>query len=408
MVKPFQKDIRDKDGGKKKSKVYYFQVMINGKRIVESTGEVNKNLAVKKAVARERELRGGTDYLSALKSLISCLDNLSVEERDAARNECIQKIVEGTALKMKLEEAFDSYKARPKRKSVSDRTYTDYKNLWEKFIEWIKKEYPQVHYLNEITQNIAEEYLVSEWNKGISERTYNERIKKFRAMFTALSKKAGLRMNVWSSVDKMTERTISKRPLTSSQIRELLRVAEDEMRILFLIGLYTGLRRGDAATLKWEEINLKKNTITRLPGKIKASMKNLEIPIHLELLAFLNFLKNNLDPETSGEYVLPQISKIYLKDSSKLNRMIQKTFIKAGIETTVKREGAKRKTAVYGFHSFRHSFVSMCAEGNTPMHVVMELVGHNSKAVHQVYQHASDESKRKAIEMLPKIEGGRQ
>lgn len=405
MVKPFQKNIKDKDGKSKKSKVYYFQVMVDGKRVVESTGEKNYNLAVKKAATREKELKGGTDFRSVLKSLLDTLDNLPVKERDAARNECIEKIVEGTILKMKLEDAFAAFRTRPKRKAVSERTYKDYEHLWDRFVEWIKKENPHIQFLNEITPSVAEEYLISEWEKGISERTYNERIKKFRAMFSSLSKKAGLQKNVWNTVNKMTERTISKRPLTAEQIRDILSVADDEMKVFFIIGLYTGLRRGDAATLKWSEVDFRKNIITKLPSKTKNLKKPVYIPIHSELAAVLKFLKNNLDNKNKEEYILPNISRTYIKSETYLNKKIQNTFIKAGIETTVAREGAKRRTAVYGFHSFRHSFVSMCADGNTPMHVVMELVGHNSKAVHQVYQHASDELKRKAIEMLPKIEG---
>ena len=70
-----------------------------------------------------------------------------------------------------------------------------------------------------------------------------------------------------------------------------------------------------------------------------------------------------------------------------------------------KRENSIKKAPVYGFHSFRHSFVSICAGEGIPVHVVMELVGHNSKLVHQVYQHATIEDKRKAIDLLPEVEG---
>lgn len=405
---------------RKGSKYYYFKTMVNGQLYYETTGESNHNQALKKATERIRELKGKADYKEALKRLLNCIDNLDVDERDSVRNECIEKIGSGTIFKMKLEDAFESYREKPKKRTISERTYKDYKVLWDKFIQWIKTNYPSVNYLNEIDIDIAEKYLNSEKGKGIAERTYNERIKKFRAMFSALSKTAGLKENVWKSVSKMTEGTISKKMLTKNQLKDLFAVTEGEMKVLFKIGLFTGLRLGDASTLKWKEIDFENGFIVRLPNKTKNLKKKIEIPLVGILRDSLEEIRNSLPDKNESEYLLPEMARLYINSPSYLSKIIQNTFIKAGIETKVERDGTNRKTAVYGFHSFRHSFVSLCASGNIPVNVVMEMVGHNSKAVHQIYQHATTEQKIKAIETveqatqekkktiidtLPKIEG---
>ena len=82
--------------------------------------------------------------------------------------------------------------------------------------------------------------------------------------------------------------------------------------------------------------------------------------------------------------------------------MVQTFFRQAGIETNIDRERCSRKTTVYGFHSFRHSFVTLCAAHGIPMNVVMELVGHRSAMVHEIYQHASAEQKIEAINVIEK------
>ena len=57
-----------------------------------------------------------------------------------------------------------------------------------------------------------------------------------------------------------------------------------------------------------------------------------------------------------------------------------------------------------GFHSLRHSFVSLCAKAKTPLHVVQKLVGHGSPLLTaEVYLHLDSEQKRDAIAALPKI-----
>jgi len=393
VVKPYKRPGRE---------FYYFKVSINNKMYSESTRETDYRKAMKVAVERERELRGIQSYYEPLNRLISCIDSLAPEERDKARNICVEKLTEGTILKVSLDEAFEQYRNRPKKREATERTYRDQKRLWNKFVQWAKKAYPQVKFLNEVHIEVAEDFLISEWKKHISERTYNERIKNFRAIFTALSKKAGLRENVWTLVEKKTENTISKENLTSEHLNQLFSCTDrGEMKALFMIGVYTGLRLGDAATLKWSEINFDTGIITKQPSKTKGTGKKIHLPIHIKLKEMLLLLKKEADENNKNDYVLPKYSRLHINSPTYLSKLVQTAFKKAGIETSVERDGTSRKTAVYGFHSFRHTFVSMCAAENIPVHVVMELVGHNSKLVHQVYQHASNAQKVKAIKSLP-------
>ena len=264
----------------------------------------------------------------------------------------------------------------------------------------MRKNYPEVKYLSEVTLGMAEKYLYSEWEKGITERTYNERITKFRTMFSALADDAGLRKNVWQQVDKMTEGHISKRPFTKSQIDSIFKLAEGEMRTLCMIGLYTGLRLGDAVTLKWSEIDFENSAISRLPNKTKKLRKNVEIPLLGGLRDEL--LRVKALQKKGGTYVLPEMAEKYLAAPASLSLAVQAFFQKAGIETMVSRDGVTRKSTVYGFHSFRHSFVTLCAANGIPMNVVMELVGHRSVMVHEIYQHASNEQKIQAINVIEK------
>jgi integrase len=53
------------------------------------------------------------------------------------------------------------------------------------------------------------------------------------------------------------------------------------------------------------------------------------------------------------------------------------------------------------FHDLRHDFGSLLMERGVPDKVVAELMGHANPAVtRRVYQHASDEMQRRAVEEL--------
>ncbi|MBR4489473.1 site-specific integrase [bacterium] len=382
------------------SRNYYFQIMLNGKRIVESTRMSNLKDAAKRAEERCMELKLNLNYYFYLEKAIKMLELMSPEERDEALKRSIEELNSIIVKNVTLEETFGLFSKKPRKRSISKRSYVVYQSLWEKFTEFIRKNYPEAKYLSDITRAMAEKYLYSEWEKGITERTYNERITKFRTIFSALAEEAGLRKNVWHQVDKMTEGHISKRPFSKSQIDAIFRIAEGEMRTLCMIGLYTGLRLGDAATLKWDEIDFENSVISRLPNKTKKLRKNVEIPLLGGLRSELLRLKALSQKDEI--YVLPVMAEKYMTNPASLSLTVQAFFQKAGIETMISRDGVTRKSTVYGFHSFRHSFVSLCAANGIPMNVVMELVGHRSAMVHEIYQHASAEQKIKAINVIEK------
>ena len=70
---------------------------------------------------------------------------------DSARNDCIEKINEGTILKIRLDDVLEIYNSRPKKRKVTKRTEAEYKSHWGWFLSWMKKKYPTINYLNEIT-----------------------------------------------------------------------------------------------------------------------------------------------------------------------------------------------------------------------------------------------------------------
>ena len=55
---------------------------------------------------------------------------------------------------------------------------------------------------------------------------------------------------------------------------------------------------------------------------------------------------------------------------------------------------------VYGFHSLRHSFASFCAEAGVPKATLLSILGTNSEIADKYYTHVSEESQRKAVELI--------
>ena len=55
---------------------------------------------------------------------------------------------------------------------------------------------------------------------------------------------------------------------------------------------------------------------------------------------------------------------------------------------------------MYGFHSLRHSFASFCAEEGVPKATLLSILGTESEIADKYYAHVSEESQRKAVEVI--------
>ena len=60
----------------------------------------------------------------------------------------------------------------------------------------------------------------------------------------------------------------SRRPITVSEIQDILRLADPEWQSLIKFGLYTGQRLADLASLTWSNIDLEKNQIRFVARKM--------------------------------------------------------------------------------------------------------------------------------------------
>jgi integrase len=302
-----------------------------------------------------------------------------------------------------LAHAWAKYMQSNKRPDTGPDTLVVYEGQFGQFVAWMKEHHPEVTELRGVDDTIAEDYVTSELNGGkLAPGTYNKHLNLLALVFRVLFKTAKLTVNPWADMErkKLKGKVNHRRELTVDQLRKLCQSATGEMRVLFAIGIYTGLRLRDCATLRWDEVDLRRNFISRVPNKTsRYSEKPVFIPLSADLRAMLSEI-----PEASrAEYVLPGTAAMYLGHKRSLVNALQKHFIDSGIVTHKAGTGVDGKRAVvqFGFHSLRHSFVSICAEANVPLSVVQSIVGHSSPAMTQVYTHTSPLAARQAIAALP-------
>ena len=305
-----------------------------------------------------------------------------------------------------LAHAWAKYMQSPKRPDTGPDTLAVYEGQFGQFVAWMKEHHPEVAELRGVTDDIADEYASFLNGDGmkLAPGTINKHLNVLTLVSRVLFKAAKLTVNPWADIErkKLKGKVNHRRELTVELLRKLCQSATGEMKVLFAIGIFTGLRLRDCATLRWDEVDLRRNFISRVPNK---TMRYSDKPVFVPLSADLRTMLADLPAAGRGEYVLPGTAEMYLTHKKNLINAIQKHFIDSGIVTHKPGSGVDGKRAVvqFGFHSLRHSFVSICAEANVPLSVVQSIVGHSNPQMTQTYQHTSPGAARLAVSSLPSM-----
>jgi integrase len=153
-----------------------------------------------------------------------------------------------------------------------------------------------------------------------------------------------------------------------------------------VLGLYTGLRRGEIQALRWEDINERAGLITikrsycRVSKKFKEETKSKKIryvPICSALEGFLRRLQQMSDSEL--------VTPFFNSDC------FRKEFIRMCHEA---------KVPVIRFHDLRHTFASNFLMGGGNIYDLQKILGHSTIQVTERYAHLTQDHLMGKTEVL--------
>lgn len=361
------------------------------------------------------------------------------------RAEMALQIAEAKKLKrqsgLRLSEAWAAYLDEPNRPASAPATLKNHLGIFNRFLGWAASTRPDVVRVADVDEATADDYLVAVWKSGVSAKRYNDTILSLRLIFRHLMKTAALEINPFDHLQKKPQETASRREFTPEQVNAIFngfetgffyeteveklaagrkreRVIErlqyhpmnaEEMRVLLNLCCWTGCRGQDGCLMEWRNIDLMRREISYIPHKTarKTNGRAVTLPIHPKLEAALYDALSWKDRNNPKEdFILPAVADRYRRNPSGIQKDVMKIIRCAtGLETTASEAETRgrRKLAAnaYSLHSFRHTFVSFCANAGVPLAVVAEIVGHGNPAMTRHYSHITTEAKRGAIEALP-------
>jgi len=347
----------------RRGKVFYAVWTVAGKKFMQSTGKRDRREA-------ETELRrimqpfAAEHEVDILRSIAAKIEGRTAE---------LTRLEDERTPPLTVAAVWPAYMSAENRPDSGPGTLSMYEGQFAAFADWLKRTHPNAAALRDVTPPMAREYTAHlAGERGLSPNSYNKHVHLLELVFRVLKDPGRLTVNPWEGIQRKRVAKGERRALTTHELRAVCAAASGEMRLLFAVGIYTGLRLGDAATLRWAEVDLIRRMIRRVPNKtaryvdVNGQPRSVIIPIHPTLADML------IAPPASerGEYVLPETAALYLKETADLSKRIQDHFAACGIKTAKRGTGfetvkdkdgeakristGKRAVVEVGFHSLRH------------------------------------------------------
>jgi len=375
----------------KRGGIWRARWMVDGKTFTKSTGTGDK----RKAEAVLASLVAPTQA----KDEKERLENMAA--RIAGRDAEI-KAYEDSQPALSVADAFDKYKTHPQAPgSTSAATLSTYESQHARLVKWLGDNQPEVVEMRAVTQETAFAFL--RYLAGIaSPNTYNKYITLFSRIWDVLDADARLNgANPWRKAKKKAVAASDRRELTMEELVRIGEAATGELARLCAIGVYTGLRLGDAVTLDWGRVDMVKNHIAIVPRKTKRYANGR--PVVIPLVPPFRALLTQVPPQDRVGPLCPELKAKYERDRATVTNQLQRLFVACGIETTVAASDNGHRRVAVGFHSFRHTFVTIAAENNVPLAIVQAIVGHTSPAMTRHYTHVHENAVQAQMAAFPSV-----
>lgn len=286
-------------------------------------------------------------------------------------------------------ELYDAFMARCRSDQLTPKTIKFYQN------EWKHRLYRLSDYrLNEITRSMLQG-LRERWMEEFGRSSVHRALRTFKAMLNYAHSRSWIDTNPAVGI-KLPTMQSRKRYLEAHEVGPIIRELERQRSTVadaMLFALFTGRRRDEILTAKWEDINLEAATWDIPRTKNGDPFRVYLTPYTLSILTQLRERSRSKSwvfegRSASGRAVEPKGALI-------------RAFSDAGLEL--------RGMCM---HSLRHTFITYAARAGLSLPVLQRVAGHkrSGNITLDVYSHYSEEEIREAYGKvageIEKLRGG--
>ena len=320
-----------------------------------------------------------------------------------------------------LEELIVYYLYTFKKVELKPSTFSNYVDVLNYYI---KGEAIARKCVQDITTNDLQKYYNSKLTEGYSSKTIRHMAVVINGALEYAERTGIIVANPNRHTILPKKKKFEAKVLTEAEVRRIIELGtEEEIYPLVVLCMTCGLRKGEALSLKWEQVfleerklkivgnlcrigqeedeNGKRHSVYEiLEPKTKSSIRTVYMPEIAYQALLLQKQRQERDREEYAEIYLDEGFVFARSDGRYLNprQMLEhfhKFLKKYGI-TDIR------------FHDLRHTAATMMLESGISIKIVQDILGHsNLSTTADIYSHISENAKEKAMQQLEAVYGKR-
>lgn len=232
--------------------------------------------------------------------------------------------------------------------------------------------------LTGINTRMIEEYITRRLDQdNVTNATVNRHLACIKTMFKMAVRWGYVTRSPAEAVKTLKETPRVPRALSDSEIAALLDDLPEHAGALAITALDTGMRRGELFGLRWNDVDLERNTVT-----VRHSKNN-----EFRVIPMTNRVQETL----LKQWTKGQIPFVFPGKDGGPTKSVKDALVAAGKRTGI---------GHIHLHMFRHTFATRLREQGVPLGSIMELLGHKTMVMTLRYAKSSPTQLHSAIEAL--------
>jgi integrase len=240
---------------------------------------------------------------------------------------------------------------------------------------------------------------ISRRKRPVSVATVNRELACLKRMFNVACK--GLivlkgwvpALNPIATVSLEREHNERDRVLSAEEFVLLYQAAEDWLKPMLLIAYYTGMRKGEIRTLRWDQLDLKTGMLRLKSGDTKTGEGRV-VPLNQTLTTLLKSATRYLN--CPWVFVNPAYMDAWQDNPERVDPRYHPTSITHAFMRACQKADVRNAA----FHDLRHTFATNARRAGIDYFRIMAMTGHKTMAVFKRYNTVDEADLRDAMQLL--------
>ncbi len=242
---------------------------------------------------------------------------------------------------------------------------------------------------SEVTTEVIDRYTVAQRASGHRNATINRALALLKRAFNLGRRSTPPLVFKVPHIPMLKENNVRKGFFEWEEIERLRTALPAELRPVLIFAFYTGCRKQEILSLRWDQVDMLERTVRLDPGETKNDeARSFVLPS--EVYEMLKFLREDRDTR------YPQSPWVFSRDGERIKDFRRSWEVACSAVGLVKPDGTPSKL----FHDLRRSGVRNLVRAGVPERIAMAISGHKSRSVFDRYNIVSGSDLKEAARRL--------